>query len=196
MSHVEPVVDGASAADGLEEGHVFQLMGVALGALIAPGILAVNLLFRQVARPLRAQEDVGDLIGTPSLTAAVGEEPHAVGIFVDHAVVIVDLPDGGLDADLPSAGSPGPLGGPVFQGPRRLVEAVDVLLDVMVAGEPGEWIPVAHLVFHFGPLGLSIPVSEPGRAAVVGLLNRHDPADGPVADPLDRLQHARVIAIH
>ena len=30
------------------------------------------------------------------------------------------------------------------------VEIVDVLLDDVVAAEPGEVVPVAHLVVHFG----------------------------------------------
>ena len=32
------------------------------------------------------------------------------------------------------------------------VEVVDVLLDDVIAAEPGEVVPVAHLVFHFGQL--------------------------------------------
>ena len=36
------------------------------------------------------------------------------------------------------------------------VEVVDVLLDDVVAANPDEVIPVAHLVFHFGELAAGL----------------------------------------
>ena len=46
-------------------------------------------------------------------------------------------------------------GGSLAHRPGRLVETVDVLLVVEVAGKPDEVLPVAQLVFHLRPVGLA-----------------------------------------
>ena len=51
--------------------------------------------------------------------------------------------------------------------PRADVEEVDVLLDVEVAGEPGEVVPVPHLVNHLGP-GRLLGLGPAAAAVVVG----------------------------
>ena len=43
----------------------------------------------------------------------------------------------------------------VLHDPGADIEIVDVLLDVEVARQPGEVVPVAHLPFHVGPVGLA-----------------------------------------
>ena len=63
----------------------------------------------------------------------------------------------------------------VLHDPGADVEEVDVLLDVEVAGEPGEVVPVPHLVSHLGPVGL--PRLGPAAAAVVVGQERDDLAD-------------------
>ena len=73
----------------------------------------------------------------------------------------------------------------VLHHPGADVEEVDVLLDVEVAGEPGEVVPVAHLPVHVGPVGLAL--LDPDAAAVVVGLQRVDLADRAVVDPLDDL---------
>ena len=50
------------------------------------------------------------------------------------------------------------------QDPVYDVEVVDVLLEVVVAGEPGEVVPVAKLPLHVRKLGL--PVDDANLAAV------------------------------
>ena len=55
-----------------------------------------------------------------------------------------------------------------------------MLLDVVVAGEPGEVEPVAHLPLHVGPALLAGAVPE--RAGVVVALQGDDVADGAVVD--------------
>ena len=69
--------------------------------------------------------------------------------------------------------------------PGADVEEVDVLLDVEIAREPGEVVPVAHLPGHVGPVGL--PRLDPDAAAVVVGLQRVNVADLAVVDALDRL---------
>jgi hypothetical protein len=68
---------------------------------------------------------------------------------------------------------------------------VDVLLDVVIAGEPGEVIPVANLVLHLGFIGLALEafarVAEPVSA------HRDDVADGSVLQTLDHLAVTRLV---
>src|SRR5207302_7569074 len=59
----------------------------------------------------------------------------------------------------------------VLHHPGAEVEEVDVLLDVEVAGEPGEVVPVPHLVGHLGPVGL--PGLVPSATAVVVRSEEH-----------------------
>ena len=80
----------------------------------------------------------------------------------------------------------------VAHQPHGLVEAVDVLLDVVIAREPGEVEPVANLVLHLAPLGLAAAVPE--RAGEVVLLDGDDVADRAVLNPLDRFADAQVVA--
>ena len=77
--------------------------------------------------------------------------------------------------------------------PSDLVEAVDVLLCDVVAREPGEVEPVAHLVLHVTPLRLT--TSVPQAACVVGGLHRRDLTERAVVDPLDRLLLRELIAV-
>ena len=67
-----------------------------------------------------------------------------------------------------------------------------MLLDDVVARQPGEVEPVAHLVFHLAPLGIAPAVPE--RAGEVVLVHGDDIADGPVLDSLHRLADAVVVA--
>ena len=70
------------------------------------------------------------------------------------------------------------------------VKVVDVLLDDVVAANPGEVIPVAHLIFHFGKLAPGIPFQvgasvKPWSLAVPVTAHRDDVADRAVMKALD-----------
>jgi len=88
--------------------------------------------------------------------------------------------------------------GVAFLDPVNDVQIVDVLLDDMVAANPGEVVPVAHLVFHFGELVAALlfeigaPI-EPGRLAVPIAAHGYDVANGAVVEPLEGLAIAFVI---
>ena len=60
-----------------------------------------------------------------------------------------------------------------------------MLLDDVIAGEPGEVVPVADLPLHVAPG--RITVNDPDLAAVPVCLGVEDVADRPILDPLDRL---------
>ena len=89
---------------------------------------------------------------------AVAEHLQPVGIGELDGVVVEDFAEVLADADLPAAHAVGlhrvPLGDPVAH-----VDVVDVLLDDVVAREPGEVVPVADLVLEFGLAGLAGPNS-------------------------------------
>jgi hypothetical protein len=57
---------------------------------------------------------------------------------------------------------------------------VHVLLDVEIARQPGEVVPVPHLIQHLGPVGLLGLV--PASASVVVGQERDDVTDGSVVD--------------
>src|SRR5262249_48864228 len=80
----------------------------------------------------------------------------------------------------------------VAHGPGADVEVVDVLLDVEVAGQPGEVVPVAHLPFHVGPVLLAR--EHPDTAAQIVGLKATDVADGAVVDAANHLAVVRRIA--
>src|SRR5262245_32568026 len=106
-------------------------------------------------------------------------------------MMIEDMAPFLVGTDLPAA-EPGRLrGGLVVHQPRAFVEAVDMLLDVMVAGQPSEIQPVAHLVFHLGPFGLAAAVPE--RAREIVFLDGADFADGAVEDALHRFADAIIV---
>ena len=87
------------------------------------------------------------------------------GVLVDDREVVVDVAVLRPGAHLPAAHADGLDRVLVLHHPGADVEEVDVLLDVEVAREPGEVVPVAHLVLHVGPVRL--PRLGPAAAAVV-----------------------------
>ena len=97
-------------------------------------------------------------------------EPSAIGVL--DTVVIENLADAGLGPDLPAANAGG-LHGYAPRDPVAGVDAVDMLLDDVVAAQPDEVVPVIHLILHLGharlpravPDSLGVEVS-PGEEQV------------------------------
>ena len=71
---------------------------------------------------------------------------------------------------------------------------MDVLLDVVVARQPGEVIPVAQLIFHVAPARLPRPHGSRGPG-VVCRLHGHDLADRSIVDAADYFAFGRVVAV-
>ena len=84
--------------------------------------------------------------------AAFADHAGPVCVFALHVVMIVDLAMTLGLADLTTALAVG-ADGVVLLEPAADVDVVDVLLDDVVAGEPGETVPVAYLVGHFRFVG-------------------------------------------
>ena len=144
------------------------------------------------ARPLRAHHLDAHVVLAARLLPAVAEEPGAVGVLVDDGEVVVDVAVLRAGAHLPAAHADGLDRVLLLHDPGADVEEVDVLLDVEVARQPGEVVPVAHLVSHVGPARL--PRLVPAAAAVVVGQQRDDLADRAVVDAPDRLAEAVVVA--
>ena len=99
----------------------------------------------------------------------VAEKLGSVFVLVDHGMVVEDVTEFLIRPDLPPTHTycfdrVSPL------GPGANVEEVNVLLDVKIPGEPSVVIPVAHLVMHVRPVGLTFLV--PNRAPVIICLKR------------------------
>src|SRR5207302_7732017 len=106
--------------------------------------------------------------------------------------VVIDMAEFGAGADLPTTRTVTAHRVLVAHHPGHLVEAVTVLLDVEVAGQPGEIEPIADLPLHIAPAGLAGAVPE--RAGVVSGLQGDDVAHGAVVHALNRLAHAGMLA--
>src|SRR5690348_895209 len=99
--------------------------------------------------------------------------------------MVEDMPKFGLDSHLASADAEGLDRRFVLQHPGGLIEDMDLLLDDVIAREPGEVEPVAQLPLHVAPLALARIVPE-GAAVVVGV-DGDDLADGAVVNSRDGL---------
>ncbi len=198
LAHVVAVVDDFSGADGAEEGfvlgivHIFGSRGLAL-----PVHLAGDAMQHEVGGAFSAVDQIGAIVGALIELAAVGEAtdlPPAGQIpLEDVAEVVIDIAELRGSALLTTAGAGNARGRNVAHHPKRLVEAVDVLLDDVIAGEIGVIEPVADLVLHVAPLGLAGLAPEP-TGEVVGV-DRDDFADLAGVDLLHRLHEVLFVAV-
>ena len=171
---------------------MLHVVHVGLRTVVLPGVGPSDAGLRhQIGCPLAADNMIGDVLRAAGHLATVGVQADAIGVFVDDGEVVEDLALL-FAADLAAADARSPHGRLVVHDPGRLVQAVDVLLDVEIAGEPGEVVPVAELVLHVAPLGLAGGVKQ-RRGEVVGLQSQ-DVADGPVVDSLHDLALGQVVA--
>src|SRR5262249_44058575 len=171
--HAVAVVDRLAGADAGEQLVVLLLVHVAglAGGLRRqlPGALAGDLVAHDVGGALRAQDVVADVGLRVVLLAEVVEALDAVGPLVDDGVVVEDVAVLRLGAHLAAAGAAGPQRRHVLHGPGHLVDAVHRLLDDVVAGQPGEVQPVAHLPLPGAPVRLARLV--PQAVGVLGPLS-------------------------
>ena len=193
LAHVVAVVDRFVGADGGEERVVLVLVHVVrLVAAPAPGVLAVDLVRLQVRCAVAAEDVIGDIARRAVPLTARAEAAHAVLPLEDRVEVVVDVPVLLLVAH-GAAAAGGDLDGIAVHHPGDLVEAVDVLLGDVVAGEPVEVEPVADLVLHVAPVLLAALV--PQAARVVGRLERGDVADRAIMDAAHGLLLGELIAV-
>jgi len=151
---------------------------------------AFNAVFENAGAALGAKEDVVHVPRTAGYLTAVRVNVYAAGILVGDGMVVVDVPCLGSRHCRPPI--PHARRGGCRAFPRRLVEAMDVLFGVEIAGKPDEVLPVAQLILHLGPFRLPRIISE--RRGQVSLLDALDFADGPIENALHRLLHAVIVA--
>src|SRR5205823_13407736 len=94
---------------------------------------------------------------------ALAEHARAVGVFKLDCKVIVDVALLRAGPGLASAQSQR-LDRVVLERPVDDVEIMHVLLNDVVAGKPGEVVPVPDLPFHVSPASLAL--DDPDRASV------------------------------
>ena len=167
---------------------MLRLVHVVVLAVEPPRLVAlvvVDAVLEDVDPPFAAVDVVGHVVGAPLHVAAAAEGFDAVGVLVDDREMIVDVAVLRVGALLPAAGAAGADGGHVLHRPRHLIERVDVLLDVEVAREPREVVPVPHLVLHFGHSGRSRPHPYPRGVPHGG--ERRDVADRAIVDAAHHL---------
>src|SRR6202011_3890324 len=89
------------------------------------------------------------------------EGMDALGVFIIDREVIEDVAEvlGIGHASLPAAHADG-ADRVIAKAPIEHVEVVNVLLDDVVAANPGEVVPVAHLVNEVAPVLLPRPAPE------------------------------------
>src|SRR5258707_3696969 len=85
-----------------------------------------------VAAPLRRPNGIGDITSATRLLAAFAEESDAVGVFVNNTVMIEDVAVLRPGPRLPAAKTDCLDRVLVLHHPGHLVQAVDVLLDVVI----------------------------------------------------------------
>ena len=115
------------------------------------------------------------------LLPAHASDASAVGVFELHREMVEDVPVRGVRAALPAAHRDR-FDGMRAERPVRHVDVVDVLLDDVVAREPGEVEPVPDLPLDVRPGGLARLHPQPALVPVD--FRGHEVADGAGVDPL------------
>ena len=134
----------------MKEVVVFLLVGVFALAVEAPrgSVVSVDGVAVDLGGAFAAVGVFGDAVPATALVAALAEHFGAVSVFEFDAVVVKDFAGVGADANFGASHAVGFDGVAVFE-PVDDVKVVDVLFDDVVAANPVEVVPVAHLVFHF-----------------------------------------------
>ena len=146
---------------------------------------------------LGALHVLGHAVPAVADVAALAEHVAAIRVFVLDGVVVKNLAVVDAGTNLAAAQS---------LATRRMgalnpvddVKIVDVLLIDVVAAQPDEVVPVAHLVFHLGELASSsllkaLAVTHPYAAAVPVGTCGDDIADGTVLNALDDFLIAKLM---
>src|SRR5262249_19877921 len=151
LGHVVAIVDRLARPDAGEKLVMFVLIHViftAVGRSIAPAMLSLNRVFHDVAHAFGADDIIRHLLVGAVLLAAVSETITAFGKIKPHGGVVEMVAVFWLPPRLSASGAAGAERILVLHRPCHLVETMDMLLDNVVAGEPGEVEPITHLPFH------------------------------------------------
>ncbi|MEY3546771.1 MAG: hypothetical protein RLZZ313_1132 [Verrucomicrobiota bacterium] len=141
------------------------------------GALGADTLFGNVA------------VGTADVTA-LAQERGAIGIGVFEGVMVEDFAVFFLGADLAAAHAMS-LDRVGVLHPIGDVQVVDVLLGDVIAAQPVEVVPIAHLELEFG-LPFFARVDPDATVVPVGP-NQVDVAEGAIVQALHGLQIARLV---
>jgi len=206
------LIKDVAAADTLDQIDVLLLLTVDVRALVAPSVLAGD-----AHAAIAGAFGPDDLLAVASGAGAVSAEAQAAGpvgvaelgedVVPDVAVVLFPggvaavvvlaadvLGDVNLtivEAAPAAAAQRRDLDRRAVETPVQHVDVVDVLLADLVAGEPGEVIPVVTLPFELAEAFLV--AAEPDAAAVPVALAAGQLADGTVVDALHQLDAGELV---
>ena len=137
-----------------------------------------------IAKPLRPEHGFLDLVIAAVDLPALAEHAHPIRVFEFDGEMIVDVTVLLAAARLPTTQRNRP-DRMLAQNPVDDVQVVHVLLDDVIATQPGEVIPVAQLPFHVAPARFAI--NHPDGAAVPVGPRFDDVANHVVPEPFDGL---------
>ena len=167
--------------------HVRQI--VLLGHL--PALLARDRVLVHLAETLRAAEGFRNVVLAAGNLPAITRHVDAVRVLVVDREVVVDVAVDRIGAHL-AAAQADRARGMSAERPIDRVQVVHVLLDDVIATQPGEVIPVAQLPLHVAPTRL-LRVHPDGTLVPVAAGGGNF-ADGPVVDALHGLEVAGLMA--
>src|SRR5262249_28997838 len=140
---------GLVVANGVEEIVVLLLIRI-FAFLLARHpltVFAADNVATDVAGAFGADAIFRDAIPTVQNVAALAGATPAVRVFELHAMMVEDFAVIRAFAHFASAHAVGANGVTLLE-PIDHVEVVNVLLDDVIAAQPNEVVPVAHLIFH------------------------------------------------
>src|SRR5437762_11191979 len=155
-----------------------------------PSVVAGNDVAVCLAETFRAGEGFGNIILTIWSLPAVARDVDAAVVLVINRKVVVTITVVGSSPDLSSAQTDRGRGVRP-QGPVGQVEIVDMLLDDMIAANPGEVIPVAELILHIRLPGLA--GFHPDAALIPVNASAGDLAEGAVLEAFHSFEIPRLV---
>src|ERR1043166_9054605 len=128
------------------------------------------------------------------LLPAIVKAARAVGVVIHHRKMVEDIPEFRGGPHLSAAKRNAFYRRFVLHNPGHLINAVDSLLDDMVARQPRVIIPVLYLILHVSPIRFA-RARRPDRAGVIDGVESFDVADRAIVDFLHDRADTVVVAV-
>ncbi len=178
-------VDRIAAADAVDQVGVLELIRRADRFAVAPSVaFGGRNDVCTIAVAAAALDKLADDILAAVDLPALADHGETVRVFVLNREVIEDVTVAFARSSLATAEAGDCLHRMRAEDPVHDVEIVHVLLNNMIAAEPGEIVPVLELPLDVAPAGLA--VDDPDLAAVPVAFGEDDFADRSVVNALDR----------
>src|SRR5438445_6790642 len=184
--------------DGVEQGIVLLLVSIPdLAFPEAPRRGSTNDVAADIAGPLGSDDMFRHAIPAALDMTAEAEQARAILVFKLDSMMVENLAIIESFADLATAHALRADGMTLFD-PIDHIKVMDVLLDDVIATNPSEVVPIAHLIFHLGELApvmlvqLGAALKPRCLAVPIGAHGNNVP-DSTVMQSLDGLEISFVI---